>query len=902
MKRLPVFLSLVFLLVLFPSLIWAKPTTPQQAQDVVAGWLSIEAEPMRAALGRTVATVTAFKDANNQALYYIVYTQPNGFVIVPGDDEVEPIIGFSPEGTYDPSPNTPLGALVSRDVPGRMEAVRNKPATPTEQLRQAVSEAQGKWAWLMGVKSQPEESKSGISSVSDVRVSPLVQTTWDQSTDPNGVNTYNIYTPNHYVCGCVATAMAQLMRFHQFPTSGVGTGSFTIGVCGTATTRSLRGGNGSGGPYSWSSMVYSPGSSTTQTQRNAISALTYDAGLSVNMNYCTEASGGSSANTLNAATAFKNTFGYSNAKRGYSGGTNINIPSANRNNMTNPNLDAGHPVQYSIQGEKGGHSVICDGYGYNISTMYHHINMGWSGNDNLWYNLPTINPQIIDYSADTIKGCVYNVYVTGSGEIISGRVINSQGNPISGATVTATKTGGGTYSSTTNAKGIYALAKIPSASTYTVGVTKTGYTFTSQQVTTGTSTDDTTTTGNKWGINFTGSTAPTTGSLTVTLQPAEAVTAGAQWAVDAGGWQNSGATVGNLSAVAHTVSFKAATGWVTPVNQTANIQAGQTTSLTGTYTPASPCTAGTGEVAVSLSPQEAVAAGAEVCLIGGNTICTNGGDTLCLSPGAYTASFKDIPGWTKPANQTATVQAGQTTTVSGTYVLLPTGSGGGANLLPLGVPAIIGGQTGTGNDFNEQFTSSLNNWTPNHASIWTLSSGYAKVVGSSAALSQNMAYKNASFSSIDYSVKMRLSNSTYSSGIYFRGVPSPYDSIGDWSSGYWFGYWNSGYCMVGYYSGSSWQDLSGLLTSSAIISGGWNILRVTASGSTLRFYINGTKVWETTDTTLASGKVGIEMYDGGGGILEVDYATLSTSVSATAESAPKASSPHPGSKKDAYKE
>ena len=167
--------------------------------------------------------------------------------------------------------------------------------------------------------------------------------------------------------------------------------------------------------------------------------------------------------------------------------------------MVNANLDAGYPVLFGITGD-GGHAIVGDGYGYNTATHYHHLNMGWSGSDNVWYNLPTI---CADGSIFTsVYKAVYNVYVTGSGEIISGRVLDGQANPVNGATVTATRSGGGTYTATTNAKGIYALAKVPDASTYTVAVTKSGYTFASKQAVTATSTDDSTTTGNVWGLDF----------------------------------------------------------------------------------------------------------------------------------------------------------------------------------------------------------------------------------------------------------------------------------------------------------------------------------------------------------------------------------------------------------------
>ena len=99
--------------------------------------------------------------------------------------------------------------------------------------------------------------------------------------------------------------------------------------------------------------------------------------------------------------------------------------------------------------------------------------------------------------------------MSGSGEIISGRVtITGSGSPISGATVTATRSGGGTYSAATNSNGIYAIAKIPSNSSYTVSVVKTGYSFTSRSASTGLSQDSQPTSGNCWAIDLLGSPAP----------------------------------------------------------------------------------------------------------------------------------------------------------------------------------------------------------------------------------------------------------------------------------------------------------------------------------------------------------------------------------------------------------
>jgi PKD repeat protein len=73
------------------------------------------------------------------------------------------------------------------------------------------------------------------------------------------------------------------------------------------------------------------------------------------------------------------------------------------------------------------------------------------------------------------------------------------------------------------------------------------------------------------------------GLLTVTIDPAAAVTAGAEWQVDRGAWKTSGSSA-YLDPGQHTVAFNTITGWNTPASQTVNISAHQPTSITGTYT------------------------------------------------------------------------------------------------------------------------------------------------------------------------------------------------------------------------------------------------------------------------------------------------------------------------------
>ena len=159
---------------------------------------------------------------------------------------------------------------------------------------------------------------------------------------------------------------------------------------------------------------------------------------------------------------------------------------------------------------------------------------------------------------------------------------------------------------------------------------------------------------------------PQTGSLQVTLSPAGAVSAGAQWQVDGGTWQNSGATVASLAVGSgHTLAFKTVSGWTTPGSQTPTIVANQTTTATGTYVVISQ----TGSLQVTPSPAGAVSAGAQWQVDGG-AWQSSGATVSGLAVGSgHTLAFKTVSGWTTPGNQTPTIIANQTTTATGTYVV-----------------------------------------------------------------------------------------------------------------------------------------------------------------------------------------------------------------------------------------
>ena len=150
------------------------------------------------------------------------------------------------------------------------------------------------------------------------------------------------------------------------------------------------------------------------------------------------------------------------------------------------------------------------------------------------------------------------------------------------------------------------------------------------------------------------------GSLQVTITPAGAITAGAQWQVDGGTPQGSGATVLGLSVGSHALSFTTISGWITPTNQTVSVSANSTATASGTYVPP------IGSLQVTITPAGAVSAGAQWQVDGGawqssaNTVPN-------LTLGSHTVAFATVSGWTTPSNETVIINPSQTTTVTGTY-------------------------------------------------------------------------------------------------------------------------------------------------------------------------------------------------------------------------------------------
>ena len=455
----------------FASL-WAAPVTCDQARTAAGNWLKSDPS-LGCRLGRSVDSARTCATTNG-VNFHVVKLAGGGFVVMSADTTQEPVAAFSDSNDLVESADNPLWGILQADFSRRTNV-------STSVARGVVAEtaAEAKWNKLLSATAV-SRAGNGLASVSDLRVDEIIKSKWGQTVDSvwdnwsEAENCYNLFTPNNYPCGCVATVMAQIMRYHNYPSSAevVTRTCMVAGVSGSFTT--------SGTAYDWANMPLIPehdweyewyDGGSTPAERAAIGKLTYECGIAMQMQWD---DGGSSSYGAFAFEPLTNVFRFANA-RSYLARNSGTLSADLIKQIMLPNLDAGYPVMLGI----ASHEIIADGYGFSDGQLYTHLNMGWNGMDNAWYNLPYVEPaENTDYTSSIVNHITYNIFTNETGELLSGRVIAADGNPIENALVSVspastggTATSGGTVLATTltNGKGIY-FFRLPGASRYRVTV------------------------------------------------------------------------------------------------------------------------------------------------------------------------------------------------------------------------------------------------------------------------------------------------------------------------------------------------------------------------------------------------------------------------------------------------
>lgn len=303
-----------------------------------------------------ILNITAVPAADGQpGLYFCNYAQ-GGFSIIAADRHMQPILVFAEHGTL-PTHNLhdthviPEGLITWLENTNRIvSALRANPSA--ENTAPGAAES---WTTAMTPlcpdlgDGEPPTCEEPVAT--STQVGPLVQSSWGQGRGyndltPSSNNAVNNY---HSPTGCVATAVAQVMRYWQWPTR-----------------------------FNWANMPLDKPSAD-------VALLMSNCGFAIRTSYGDEESG---AYPNNAAGAYRDIYQYSADYHSYEAGTYMEVIN---------NLDAQRPViiggfrnNFAGVVPYNGHSWVCDGYiqSYYNGTGYLrlHMNWGYDGYYNAWVN------------------------------------------------------------------------------------------------------------------------------------------------------------------------------------------------------------------------------------------------------------------------------------------------------------------------------------------------------------------------------------------------------------------------------------------------------------------------------------------------------------------------------------
>lgn len=281
-----------------------------------------------------------------------LFDSEDGFVVCPADDAIPAVLGYGDGQMYDSSGNLPIG------------------------FRE----------WLQYMSQRVYELAGGgnrvacSNSVGDA-IAPLCATSWGQG-EP-----FNLECPEYNgekcLSGCVATAMAQVMKYHNWPPKGIGELEYHAGKIGKDIYTDF-----SQYTLDWGNMLddYSI-SSATDRQREAVAHLLRGVGGSVRMNYFPTASG---ADINDATQALLKYWDYSDDIR-YMRRSWFSLRDWSQ--LLHEALKNYGPILYGGFSMSSAHAFVCDGYD---GEGLFHFNWGWDGRADGYFAIDFLDPVVED--------------------------------------------------------------------------------------------------------------------------------------------------------------------------------------------------------------------------------------------------------------------------------------------------------------------------------------------------------------------------------------------------------------------------------------------------------------------------------------------------------------------------
>jgi len=348
MKRL----YLIILVLLSISSIWGREISYNQAKVIADSFLKGQCEKVDLSKSE-VAQIKAMSRCTTPEFYIFNRLDNGGYVIVSGEDATPAILGFSP-----------VGHIAADSIPDNL-------ASHLDYFRQQIA-----YARRAGIAKQ--STAEGPTSKTGMR---LLTPSWRQ---------FEQMTPGHVPAGCVPTAMAIIMGAWHWPITGEGTSTNTGTINGLGTPYEIALDHNVAFNLDQLPFDVSNFSDLHPDVQYGLANLVLHTGTAIEVQYGTNASGGSSAYTNRVGEVLADHFKFSKDIPKVIYDQSMSVISQ----RLRDELAAGRPVIYSARtSEDNGHAFICDG----VWDDYFHFNLGWGGYSNGYYLLNAINTGNGDY-------------------------------------------------------------------------------------------------------------------------------------------------------------------------------------------------------------------------------------------------------------------------------------------------------------------------------------------------------------------------------------------------------------------------------------------------------------------------------------------------------------------------
>lgn len=322
----------------------ASPLTPDEALNRIQP----DAQ-MRLGGERPELVMTGRSMAGKPTFY--VFSTASRTIIASADDVAVPLLGYIDSGNFDPARMPP-------QMKSFLESYSAEIAAATASGRIHIT-------------------KAAASRAERQAIEPLCRTGWNQDAPYNDLcpvkNGDRTYT------GCVATAMAQVMKYFSYPTKGSGSVSYSW----NKQTLSL---DLSATEFDWGSMLDRYDASSSAASKTAVATLMKACGYVVGMNYGTADDGGSGAPSIAIVPGLVNYLNYDKA-------TDLVYRDMftldDWNRKIYDNIRNIGPVVYCGSSSTGGHAFVIDGYS---SDDFFHVNWGWGNAYDGYFKLSALNP------------------------------------------------------------------------------------------------------------------------------------------------------------------------------------------------------------------------------------------------------------------------------------------------------------------------------------------------------------------------------------------------------------------------------------------------------------------------------------------------------------------------------